>query len=117
LHRFLYFDGKPAENTPSRVEREVPIERTDLLRAEVLLRALPGLQRTDTGQKSLAESVMTFSGNSCYQTTGICLKTNIKVGNNRKAWITVGYGGDFEIEATACCNELARLFKGNITTF
>lgn len=112
----MFFDGTTAQHTSSRVEREVAVERLDLLQPDVVLKVLPNIQRIDQGHKSLAEATMVYSGKLNYQTTGINLTATIKVSSNRKAWISIGYTGDYEIEATACCNEVAKLFKAPSTS-
>lgn len=107
----MFFDGRPAETLPYRAEREIPVERHDLLRPEIVLKALPNIQRTDANQKGFSESVFTFGGNLSYQTTEVGLTAAIKITGKRRAWVSVGYAGNKEVEATACCAELTKLFK------
>lgn len=111
MHRFMYFNGQPAEATQFKSEREVPVDRLELFRPEMVLRLLPNIQRTDAGQLALVQSMATYSGRLCYQMTTMQFSVSIKVSGKRKAQITVGYGNMLDAEASACCEELVKLFK------
>ena len=112
----MFFDGNPDIIESKRIEREVLVERADLLQPENILRALPNLHRADRGPRPLEDNCMVFQGMLSYQSTATSLSATIKITQQRKAWISVGYEGSLEGQATACCNELAKLFKTGTTS-